>query len=83
MQDPDAFTDWMAERAILFQLLRNDHSERWTLGELKRRVSDLPAQTLRDALTRLEQEGVAVRLDKHVLASRCAQHMDALGVVSI
>jgi hypothetical protein len=85
MQAREALEGWMAQRAILFQLLRDEHDERWTLSELKHAISDLPLpeQTLDAALARLEREGVAARLGEHVLASRCASHMDALGVVSI
>jgi hypothetical protein len=73
---------WMAERGIILQLLRDDR-DRWTRGELRRALSDLPAQNVNAALTRLEQEGVAVLLNRQVLASRCALHLDSLGTVSI
>jgi hypothetical protein len=81
-QEGDGDT-WVAERVILLALLRDDHDERWTLAELRREVAPLPPQHARAGLTRLEQEGLAVRLDGHVLASRCALHLDSLGMVCI
>jgi hypothetical protein len=75
-----ATSAWVAERAIVLQLLRDDHDERWTLGELEREIPDLPTPY---ALDRLKAEGVAVALDGHVLASRCARRLDDLDLIAI
>jgi hypothetical protein len=74
---------WMAERAIVLQVLRDDHEVRWTLGELQAEVDDLNPHALRHALDRVLEEGVVVTCGADVLASRCALHLDALGMVSI
>jgi hypothetical protein len=79
----DQWSVWMAERAIDLQVLRDDHDERWTRAELEEQVSDLAPQTIRDGLTRLEGERVIVTEGEHVLASRCARHMDRLDLVSV
>jgi DNA-binding HxlR family transcriptional regulator len=83
MQDHDTPDTRVAERAVILQLLSDEHDERWTLAELTRRITDVPARAIRSALTRLELEGVAVRLNGQVLASRCVRHLDALELVSI
>jgi hypothetical protein len=88
MPDPDTQDDggadtWVAERVIILMLLRDDHDERWTPAELRREVAPLPAQHARDGLARLEREGLAVRLNGHVIAARSAQHLDTLGMVCI
>jgi hypothetical protein len=79
----DQWSVWMAERAIVLQVLRDDHDERWTRAELEEQVSDLAPQVARDGIARLEAERVVVTEGEHVLASRCARHMDALELVSV
>jgi hypothetical protein len=79
----DPWSVWMAERAIVLQVLRDDHDERWTRVELEEQVSDLAPQAIRDGLARLESERVIVTEGRHVLASRCVRHIDRLELVSI
>jgi hypothetical protein len=74
---------WIAERAVVLQVLRDDHEARWTLAELQAEVIDLDPAVLASALSRLGRHGIVVACDKTVLASRCALHLDALGMVSI
>jgi hypothetical protein len=75
---------WMAERAIVLQLLRDDHDPRWMLAELKRAVSDIPGPAVRDALRRLRAEGVAVSCGRgNVLASRCAWRLSDLELIGV
>jgi hypothetical protein len=78
---------WMdevqVERAIVLQVLRDDHPERWTRAELEAEVSDFDPLTVNEALTRLEAEGVVILDGENVEASRCARRMDALELVSI
>jgi hypothetical protein len=74
---------WMAERAIVLQVLRDDHGERWSLAELEYEASDVAPRAIREAFDRLVAEGVLVTDGEHVLASRCARHLDTLGLVSI
>jgi DNA-binding HxlR family transcriptional regulator len=76
--DPDGI-----ERAILLQVLRDDHHERWTRKVLKRELRDVKGRAIDKALRRLEEEG-AVELDgEYIWPSRCAQYLNALGMVSV
>jgi hypothetical protein len=76
-------SQWMAQRAIVLQVLRDDHDPRWSRAELRREASDLDPQAVRDGLARLEAEGISVTGGRHVIASRCVRHLDALELVSI
>ncbi len=78
ISDPD-----IAERAIILQILRNDHDERWSPAELQAESYDVAPTALADALDCLERHGVIGRCGEQYVASRCAFHMDALGMVSI
>jgi hypothetical protein len=80
---PWACEAWIAERAIVLQVLRDDHDMRWTLAELWAEVFDVDPQTLREALDRLGQHGVVVACGEYVVAAPCALHLDELGMVSI
>jgi DNA-binding HxlR family transcriptional regulator len=73
----------IAERAIVLQLLRDDHDERWSLAELQAAVSNQEPSALGSTLAHLEQHGVVVPQSEYVLASRCARHLDDLGLVGI
>jgi DNA-binding HxlR family transcriptional regulator len=72
-----------AERAVVLQLLRDDHDERWSYAELQAAVSDLEPSALTSALERLEQHGVVARRDEYVLASRCSRRLDDLSLVGV
>jgi hypothetical protein len=78
---------WMdevqVERAIVLQVLRDDHPERWTRAELEAEIFDFPPVIVNEALVRLEAEGVVILDGEDVEASRCARRMDALELVSI
>jgi hypothetical protein len=75
---------WMAQRAIVHQVIRDDHPERWTQAELERELSDLPPGSVRKAIMGLETEGVVEGAQLTVVwASRCLRYLDALGLVSI
>jgi len=71
------------ERAIVLQLLRDDHDERWSRAELEAVVNDVEPSALSGAIAELERRGVVVAQDEHVLASRCARHLDELGLVGV
>jgi hypothetical protein len=71
----------MAQRAIVFQILRDDHDERWSRAELEREVSDVEPLVVNDALALLEGTGV---VDGEIVqASPCARHLDTLGLLSV
>jgi hypothetical protein len=74
---------WVAERAIVLQVLRDDHDERWSRAELEREIYDIEPQALGEAMERLRQVGVVHISGQLVWASRCALHLDELGMVSI
>lgn len=73
----------MAQRAIVLQVLRDDHDPRWTWAELEREASDLARQAVHRAFDRLEVEGVIVTDCGYVFASRCAWHMDDLDLIGV
>jgi DNA-binding HxlR family transcriptional regulator len=87
MSDEQQQGEWTdgerAERAIVLQVLRDDHPEQWTRGELKEKIEDRTAQMIADALTRLEAEGVVILNAEQVWASRCARHIDSLGMICV
>ncbi len=74
---------WMAQRAIVLQVLRNDHPEQWSRAELEQAISDIRPRVVGKALAVLTAEGVVVHDDETITASRCARHLDALELVSI
>ncbi len=51
----------MAERAVVLQVLRDDHPEWWTLEELTQEIEDMPAEIVGEAVRRLAGVGVAPR----------------------
>jgi hypothetical protein len=76
--DPDE-----TERAIVLQVLRDDHAAQWSRAELETELHDIEPLAINDALERLKASAV-VHLDgEHVRASRCARHMDELGMVNV
>jgi len=70
------------ERAIVFQLLRDDRDERWSRDEL---VAELGADPslITAALDRLREREVLVGHDDGIGASQSARRLDALGVIGI
>jgi DNA-binding HxlR family transcriptional regulator len=72
------------ERAIVLQLLRDDHDERWSHTELQATLGNIEPSTLTAALERLEQHGVVVAAAEHaVLASPCSRYLDELQLIAI
>ncbi len=75
---------YFEQRIIVHQLLRDDdHTERWTPKQLHRALSDIPPETIDEAVAELEAAGVAWRLDDYVGASRCARHLFSLDLITI
>ncbi len=76
--------DEIAERAIVLQVLRDDRDdERWVRAELEGEIYDIEPLAINEALERLREAGVVHLSGELVWASRCARHLDALGMVSI
>lgn len=70
----------LAQRAVVLQVLRDDHPERWTGVELERSIEP---EAVRAALALLTVEGVVVVDGEMVTASPCARHLDALGLIGV
>jgi hypothetical protein len=74
----------MVQRAIILQLLRDDHDPLWTRKELKAEIPDFSRQVFDAALERLEDEACVVLDGKQgVRASTPVRHLDELELVSI
>jgi len=73
----------IAERAIVCQVLRDDHPERWSRAELERAITTSAPLAISDALARLDAEGVVVLDGEQVQASGCARYLDALELICI
>jgi hypothetical protein len=73
----------VAERAIVLQVLRDDRDERWSRIELEGEIYDIEPLAISEALERLREAGVVRLSGELVWSSRCARHLDALGMISI
>jgi len=73
----------VVERAVVLQLLRDDHDEQWSRTELETELDDVKPLALSDAIAVLERHGVVVVQGEHVVASRCARRVDELGLVGV
>lgn len=71
------------ERAIVFQLLRDDRDERWSPAELAGELDDVERSALATALERLQEHEVVLACPDAILASPSARRLDALGVIGI
>jgi hypothetical protein len=78
-------SQWMAKRAVVLQVLRDDHTEPWTRAELERQLSDFLPEEVEAAVEDLAADGVLSINDddETVSASLCARKLDALELVSI
>jgi hypothetical protein len=74
---------WLTERAVVLQVLRDDHDERWARADLVRELFDLERSVLDGALARLEREGVLCAEGPVVRASSTARHLDALELIGV
>jgi hypothetical protein len=74
---------WMVERAIVLQVLRDDHEERWAPAELAGEISDFEPAVLEEALARLGREGILHLEGGSVWAARAARRLDELELISI
>lgn len=75
--------DKQLERAIVLQLLRNDHRERWSDKQIEHALYDFKPEAIQKAIVRLESGGVICCLDEFIGASRCAQYLDSLDLIGI
>ena len=80
-QEPERV--WMVERAVVLQILREDHEERWDRAELAQEISDFEPEVLDEALGHLERDGVLHRQGDSVSAARAVRRLDELELISI
>jgi len=80
--EPRAVDSSSLERAIVLQLLRDDHDQRWSREELRTEL-DADAIAVESALRRLHGEGVLCLAEEEVRASPAARRLDELGLISI
>ena len=71
------------QRIIIHQLLRDDHTERWTPKQLQRALSDIEPEVIAEAVAELEAAGVAWRLDDYIGAAHCVRHLFGLDLIAI
>jgi hypothetical protein len=71
------------ERAVVFQLLRDDHDERWSPAELAVELDDVERSALAAGLLRLKEHGVVLVERDAILASSSTRRLDTLGVIGI
>jgi hypothetical protein len=72
-----------AERAVVLQVLRDDHAERWSRAELERELADIPLLTIDRAVVSLAENEVVLLCGNALSASRCSRHLDTLGLISV
>jgi hypothetical protein len=70
------------QRAIVLQLLCDDHPAGWSLQELAAELV-VDEQVLQDAVARLHADGVVCASAAEVQASRAARRLDELELVAI
>jgi hypothetical protein len=82
-----AAEDPRLERAIILQLLREDHAPMWSreqlLSELESGRSEVGRELLEETLRRLEQGGVLGVSAEAVWASDAARRLDELGLIGL
>jgi hypothetical protein len=72
-----------AERAVVLQVLRDDHAERWTRSEIEQELRDLALLAIDRAVVSLAENDVLRVCGNTVSASGCCRHLDAIGLISI
>jgi biotin operon repressor len=70
------------ERAIVLQLLRDDHPPSWPLQELTAELGGGEA-AVGQAAARLQQDGLLALADGQLSASRAARRLDELGLIGV
>jgi len=73
----------LAKRAIVLQVLRDDHPSRWSREELKNQLSDFLPGEVEAAIEELARKGVVSHEADWVWASECVRTLDALMLISI
>lgn len=71
------------ERAIVLQLLRDDHAARWSEAELASEIDDAQPAAIQTAIGALSAAEVLVAADGTIQASRCTKHLDDLELIAV
>jgi hypothetical protein len=75
--------DPRVERAIVLQVLRDDHDHRWSRSELEIEIANVEPLNMSGALTRLKDSRILCVCGESVWASRAARRLDELGLIAI
>jgi hypothetical protein len=71
------------ERAVVLQILRDDHAARWSRAELAREMPDFAPAVLTAALERLEHAGVVRLHGPRLAASPAVRRLDELELIAV
>jgi hypothetical protein len=71
------------DRAILSEILSNDHDPLWFRAELERAIPHVEPRDISEALDRLKGNGAVCVSGELVCASRCVLHLHALEVLAV
>jgi hypothetical protein len=75
--------DARLERAIILQLLRDDHERMWSREQLLAELESDRTEVVEEALKRLGQDGVLGFSDEAAWASSAARRLDELGLIGV
>jgi hypothetical protein len=75
--------DRCVERAVVLQVLRDDHERRWSRAELESRLADIDRDVLDGAVAGLAAGGVLCVESGVVWASDAAWCLDQLGLIGV
>jgi len=81
-REPGVECDPRLERAIVLQLLRDDHAPNWPLQELLAELGRGMA-AVEPAVARLQEDGLLAFVDGQLSASRAARRLDELGLIGV
>jgi hypothetical protein len=79
--------DTTLERAIVLQLLRDDHERTWSRAqltiELQADGAEIDRTEIEEAVRRLQREGVLGATEQEVWASDAARRLDELELIGV
>lgn len=75
--------DRRTQRAVVLQLLRDDHEASWARSELEAELGDTGAQEIACALTGLQEAGVVEPEGDSLSASPAARRLHELALIGI
>ncbi|MGH2904693.1 MAG: hypothetical protein ACRDK7_14085 [Solirubrobacteraceae bacterium] len=82
-----AAEDTTLERAIVLQLLRDDHERKWSRAQLTIALEagggELDREAIDEAVRRLGRDGVLGCTERELWASDAARRLDELGLIGV